>query len=102
MNTVVLIGWFLISTYGIDETHNYLLEDKKNNIYVAVTLDKPLPYGVNTWGRFAMEVECEDVITTEEIPGDRLSNINSRFCNANKVKILDCTNGVYIGRQLYC
>ena len=101
MNTVVLVGWFLISTYGQDQTHNYLLEDRKNSVYVAVTLDKPLPYGVNTWGKFIIEAECESMVTTIEIPGG-MKSIQNKFCNANKVKILDCANGAYIGGKLYC
>ena len=102
MNLIVFAGWFLISAYGQDQTHNYLLEDRKNHIYIAVTLDEPLPYKVGTWGKFVIEAECESITTTEEIPGNRLTNVQSKFCNSNKIRILGCTNGVYLNGRIHC
>ena len=67
MINIVLTGWFLISTYGVDETHNYLLEDRKNNMYISITLDKPLPNELDTWERFYIEADCVDIATTHDL-----------------------------------
>lgn len=102
MKTVILIGWFLITTHGQDEKHNYLLEDRSNNTFVAIRSDKPLPYAVGTWGKFKIEAECETVETTELATPNYMYSVKSRFCNANKFEILPCKKPATIGGVTYC
>lgn len=102
MKTVILIGWFLITTHEQDEKHNYLLEDKKNNIYVAISSDKELPYPVGTWGKFKIHAECQTVETTEFATPSYMFSVQSRFCNANKFEILPCKRPFVIGGVTYC
>ena len=104
---IVLAGWFLITTHGQenDGTHNYLLEDKVNNTFVAISSDKELPYPLNSWGKFKIDAECEVVTTIEEqqLPMAVYQyTVESKFCNANKFEILKCRRPFIVGGVTYC
>ena len=101
MKTIILAGWFLITTHGKDETHNYLLEDRQRNIFIALSIDKPLPYPVGTWGKFIIKAGCDNVITANQF-GQQLKPVKSKFCNADNYKIAPCKRPIIIGGIEYC
>lgn len=102
MKTVVLVGWFLITTYGRDETHNYLLEDRKDNIFVALSADEELPYPVGTWGKFKIEAECETVEMIRSAASIHMFSVQGELCNASKFEILPCKRPFIVGGIAYC
>lgn len=102
IKTIILSGWFLI-TIGTkdDDKYNYLLEDAQHNVYVALSVDKPLPYPVNTWGKFTMKAEC-DIVQTQEQAGRSIYSVPSKFCNADSYKIATCVRPMIVNGVKYC
>lgn len=103
MNEILLVGWFVISFYGMDEgKHNYLLQDKRTNTNVAWLSDKPLSYGQGANIKLKMLAECTKVTAPAAGPG--MHGVVSYYCNANKVEELKCTerNSIVVGGVRYC
>lgn len=104
MIKTLLIGWFVINTHTVDKNaHNYLLTQPSKNVFVAATLDEPLPYGEDTWIKLKMVVECEQV--RYDWQGNHMVVPQySLVCNAIDVEILHCTehNSIRVNGVLFC
>ena len=102
MIKLALVGWFFIAMADKDgDKYNYLLEDKATNTFIALRVDKPLEYKVNTWGKFKIQAEC-DVVKTSTIVGDSTYWTSTRFCNADSYELIKCRRPFYVGGVMYC